>query len=305
MASIFGDDGGSVVGGRRRRPTNAGYEPEPPGPTGGGAPPGGSAPNPTTPVNLPSTPSSSSAPPTPNWGTLSSGFDQGKLNDPSKHSFKYDFARTVAPFDPKKGFTDDVLNALDSLGYADFYSPGGDKLGIRGVTQKGRDAGMDPRDFLGDFINAFDAQNDATRWGFDWFDDPFTNATTPGPTVPEAGPFDPRVFGGGGGSAPDMSWLADLLKTFAPAPAAAPTPAPTAPPVTVNVPGLQPSATYSQPSPTFGGGYVSPGFGQRGDSSVDATSLLSLALPELLKDPAAANSPLVRQILRLVQGGGA
>jgi hypothetical protein len=299
MAFIFGDDGGTLGEGRKRRGTNAGnWNPV----DGGGYEPAPNPnPGPTTPnvPNVPPTPAPPS-PPAPNFGWLSSGFDQGKLKDPNHHSFKYDFARAVSPFDPRKGFTSDVLSALNGLGYADFYSPGGDQLGIRGVTSKGRAAGMDPRDFLGDFIEAFDSQSDATKWGFDWMDD--ATQSMEGGTFPGMDPG-PWIAGTGGGSGgyrdnqPDLSWLADVLKTFAPKPQTS-----AAPPVVVTVPGAQPSASYSQPSPTFGGGYVSPGYTPSGNQPVDATTLLSMVLPTLLKDPNAKQSPLVQQIMRLMQG---
>lgn len=152
-----------------------------------------------TPPTSPDAPPPSAPLSSPNYGSLTAGFDPAKLNDPNKHSFKYDFGRTVAPFDPRQGFTADVLKALNGLGYADFGSPGGDQLSIHGVTEKGRAAGMDPRDFTGDYIYAFDAQNDATKWGFDWLDDAYNTATKP----PAATPKDPY------GSLP--SWLTDGL----------------------------------------------------------------------------------------------
>lgn len=303
MASIYGDDGGTVTDGRRRRPTNAGPGYIPPYGGGTGTPPRPTStttappiapnePNPNTPAPEPP------KPPAPNFGSLSGGFDFGKLSDPNKHSFKYDYARTVSAFDPRKGFTGDVLSALNGLGYADFYSPGGDKLGIRNVTSKGVAAGMDPRDFLGDFINAFDAQNDATKWGFDWFDDATTASGGNGfpSSIPVDNP-DPRVFSGPGGG--DMSWLTDLLKSFATPNTPAP---PAAPPIVMNMPGAQPAAQYSQPSPTFGGGYVQPAYQPSGNTEADATSLLAMALPRLLQDPAFANDPLVRRLMATMQG---
>jgi hypothetical protein len=302
MAYIYGDDGGTLGDGRRRKGTNAGgWNPvESGGVTGPYTPTLDPTPGPQTPnvPNVPNNPTPGPQPPAPNFGWLSTGFDQGKVKDPNHHTFKYDFARTVAPFDPRKGFTSDVLSALNGLGYADFYSPGGDQLGIRGVTDKGRAAGMDPRDFLGDFIEAFDSQSDATKWGFDWMDDATQSMGAGSIMGPDPGPWVSAT--GGGSSGVDLSWLGDLLKTFAPSPQQ--TPAPAAPPVVLTVPGVQPSASYSQPSPTFGGGYVSPGYTPSGNQPVDATSLLSMVLPELLKDPNAMQNPLVQQIMRLVQG---
>lgn len=172
-------------------PTFAGtQEPEvPPMVHNAGLPGGTAGPNPEPP------PSAPAPPPSYNWDWISQGFDRGKLNDPNKHTFKYDYARTVAPFDPRRGFTSEVLNALNALGYADFYSPGGDKLGIRNVTQRGLQAEMDPRDFFGDFIDAFDAQDpNATRWGFDAFTAPTPQQAAYGPAP---SPFLlPPIYGG-------------------------------------------------------------------------------------------------------------
>lgn len=168
MAAITfkGFDPGESGGGRRRPPRggrgqDTGYTPDT-GMPGTENNPNTGYPGPTAPPEAPK--------PAPNWGTLNAGFDRGKLDNAAHKTFKYDFARTVAPFDPRKGFTPEVLAALNALGYADFYSPGGDKLGMRNVTAQGRAAEMDPNDFFGDFIQGFDAQGSGTQWQYDWND---------------------------------------------------------------------------------------------------------------------------------------
>lgn len=89
------------------------------------------------------------------------GFDSGKFNDPNKHDFKYDVGRTLSQFDPKAGFTPEVLGALNQLGYGSF-SGSGDKLSLTGAKNA-----KDAADFSNqDWIYAHDAQNDATKWNF-------------------------------------------------------------------------------------------------------------------------------------------
>lgn len=191
MAAIDSlDSGGGYSYGRRRSHTAGANQLAPSAePTISGMP--GTENNPNTGIG--GTPQGTPQP-APNFGSLSAGFDVNKLNDPNKHSFKYDYGRAVAGFDPSKGFTPEVLNALNALGYANF-SGGGKMLNISGVNQRGIAAGMDPRDFSGDFVDAFDAHNGATKWGFDWLD------SNPTPQQAAYGPDPmamllPSLFGG-------------------------------------------------------------------------------------------------------------
>lgn len=101
------------------------------------------------------------AAPVRDYGRLSAGYDAGKLNDPNKHDFKYDTARVMSQFDPRQGFTPDVINALNQLDYGTF-SGAGDKLSLSGA-KNAKDAG----DFANqDWITALKAQNGDTKWNF-------------------------------------------------------------------------------------------------------------------------------------------
>lgn len=309
MASIFGDEPGTGRG--RRRPGNGGYPTYPPatpaptsttaGPRGGGtAGPRGSNPFPgsqgpmgDTPPVVPPSPDPEGpadpedAPPTKPIYANIPGLDLGKLQ--RGEGTKYKYGPAAHAFSSFVGGGGKVgRNALDDLvTYAQT------KFGLT----KARVVGDDKIDF-GDGAGPVDLiLSDGGLWwgqeapgGGGGSADPFTQAAG-GSGAPGGG------FGMSGDSSVDMSWLADLLNGLNPPPA----PVDPAPPIVVNVPGQQPS--YSQPSPSFGGGYVQPGFQPSGDGALDATSLLSLALPQLLKDPNAMSNPLVRQILQLMQGG--
>jgi hypothetical protein len=98
--------------------------------------------------------------PTQDFGRLM-GYDAGKLNDPNKHDFKYDTARVMSQFDPRQGFTPDVINALNKLDYGTF-SGAGDKLSLSGAKNA-----KDAADFANqDWIYAHKANSDATKWNF-------------------------------------------------------------------------------------------------------------------------------------------
>lgn len=334
MASVFGQDGGTYTDGRKRRPTNAGYPygsatpaaapststavPRGTVPGGGASPfgdpfgdggtrrtgtgtavprgsqgPLGERPDVDPDPNTDTAPAPTPAPPAPaprKYGTIA-GLDTKKLQDEAYHSYKYgDAARAFSSFVGGGGkvgrdaLDDLVKYAQDTFGLKSAHAVGDDKIDFGD--------GSGPIDLI--------LSDGGLWWGQEGpggSADPFTTSAGGGlPYSPDAFPGMPpgTVANNGMG---DMSWLAELLKTFAPKPAAA------APPVVVNVPGQQPSASYSQPSPSFGGGYVSPGFAPTGDGMMDATSLLSLALPRLLQDPDALSNPLVRQILQMTQGG--
>lgn len=144
--------------GRRTGQVTAGYQPYEDGgitgPKPGLDPP---APDPTT----PSAPTTPTAPNPFNIGRTA-GLDAGKFADPNKHGFKYDTMRALSAFDPRGGFTADVLKALNALGYGTFSSRGGDKLSLTGATGSPEAADFTDQDW----IFAHDAQNDATKWSF-------------------------------------------------------------------------------------------------------------------------------------------
>ncbi len=126
--------------------------------------------------------------PAANYDNLNAGFDRNKLNDPNKHSAKYDMARTFAQFDPKAGITSDVTDALNKLGYGTF-SGSGDKLSLSGLTDAGRKAGL-----TGDYQGADDVQglhSDHPQWSYA---DPYAEAQQGGGAA--AGPGGGPMVGG-------------------------------------------------------------------------------------------------------------
>lgn len=89
------------------------------------------------------------------------GYDAGKFNDPNKHDFKYDTGRVLSQFDPRQGFTPDVINALNKLDYGTFAGSG-DKLSLTGAKNA-----KDAADFANqDWIYALKANNGDTKWNF-------------------------------------------------------------------------------------------------------------------------------------------
>lgn len=91
------------------------------------------------------------------------GYDAGKFNDPNKRDFKYDTGRILSQFDPRQGFTPDVLAELNKLDYGTF-SAGRDpsRLSLTGA-KNAKDAG----DFTDqDWVFAHKANNDATKWNY-------------------------------------------------------------------------------------------------------------------------------------------
>ncbi len=132
------------------------------------------------------------APAAPSYNMGSTmGVDAGKFNDPNKHDFKYDTMRTLSQFDPKAGFTPDVLSALNKLDYGTF-SGSGDKLSLSGAKNA-----KDSADFANqDWIYAHDANNDATKWNFGG------GGAAPAPAAPQ----------GGGGSFSAGSTLSPMLQ---------------------------------------------------------------------------------------------
>jgi hypothetical protein len=174
--------------GARQRPTRGGrgrqtgYVPETPGGEGtpGGMPNTEGNPNSGYPGPTPTpTPETPQAPNPFNFGNTY-GLDPKKFGDPNKKGFKYDTMRAMSGFDPRQGFTADVLKALNALGYGTFSSRGGDKLSLTGAR------GHEAADFSDqDWIYAHDAQNDATKWSFGgggWQGSPETAAYGPDPT---------------------------------------------------------------------------------------------------------------------------
>lgn len=127
------------------------------GVTGGS---GGQQPVPPTPDPAQPPPPPAAAAPSPLGKVM--GVDPAKYGDPNKRDFKYDVMHTLDNFDPRKGFTGDVLSALNGLGYGDFSSSGKDSLSLHNAKNA-----KDAADFNDqDWIYAFDANNDATKWNF-------------------------------------------------------------------------------------------------------------------------------------------
>lgn len=128
--------------------------------SGEGAPNAGPAPVLDQPI---AAPAAAAASPAGDFGRVM-GFDAGKFNDPNKHDFKYDTGRVLSRFDPRQGFTPDVINALNSeLGntYGNF-SGSGDKLSLTGAK-----GAKDAADFANqDWVYALKANNPDTKWNF-------------------------------------------------------------------------------------------------------------------------------------------
>lgn len=88
------------------------------------------------------------------------GASAEKFNDPNKKDYKYDVLRTLSKYDPRQGFTQDVLNDLNTLGYGTFSSSGGDKLSLTGAKNA-----KDAKDFTDlDYIFASKDNSPATKW---------------------------------------------------------------------------------------------------------------------------------------------
>lgn len=166
IGGAYPDSGGNESYPRQRmaRPTFAGAGSAPPV-QNAGLPGGTAGPDPTPPANpAPTpTPNPTPAPPTRNFNWLS-GFDQGKFNDQTHQSAKYQMGRIFSQYDPRQGVTDPILQALNGLGFADFYGSG-QNLGLRRVTSAGQAAGLDPHDFMGDFVQGF--HSNTPLWQYD------------------------------------------------------------------------------------------------------------------------------------------
>lgn len=87
---------------------------------------------------------------------------------------------------------------------------------------------------------------------------------------------------------PDMSWLQPLLQQMA---------QPSAPPAAQPIVVAPPAAPSATPAPTFGGGYVTPGYGNTGQAT--ATTQLAQGLAAILQDP---TNPLARLLLDQIGG---
>jgi hypothetical protein len=74
----------------------------------------------------------------------------------------------LGAYNPLQGVTPDVLAALNKLGYGTF-SGSGQNLGLSGLTDVGRSAGLGSDWNPQDFINSYKAQNDSTVWGYNPF----------------------------------------------------------------------------------------------------------------------------------------
>lgn len=103
----------------------------------------------------PGVPPTSSASSLGQWANMLEGFDLGKLQS-GHDSPKYQFGRVMSQFDPTKGITQELLDALNKLGLGT-VSGSGDKLRIGG--------NVDPR-FEG--ITEFDIARDLGKGGWQW-----------------------------------------------------------------------------------------------------------------------------------------
>lgn len=143
----------------------------------------------------------------PNYGWLS-GYDVDKVSNQSNSSYghaKSAFGRTLAMFDPRMGFTPEVIAAMNKLGYGTF-SGSGQNLSLHGLTDAGRAAGLerdyDNRDFIRDYTGAGGpGTGTQTAWtydpGYDVVDTPTgTPANIP---IPTGGSNNPNPGAGGGG----------------------------------------------------------------------------------------------------------
>ncbi len=153
---------------------------------------GGIAPSEDAPNVAPAPPLGSStgpvaAPPPVSDIGRTMGLDAGKFNDPNKHDFKYDTTRLLSRFDPRQGFTPEVIAALNGeLGgtYGQF-SGSGDKLSLTGAK-----GAKDAADFANqDWIFAHKDNSDATKWNFGG-----------------GGAPDPTAAGGAPGSSAAIRW---------------------------------------------------------------------------------------------------
>jgi len=68
------------------------------------------------------------AAPKPSFGL--SGYDMGKLNDPTHNTEKYQIGRVQQQFDPSAGITPEFLAALNAMDIGDF-SGSGDRLSVK------------------------------------------------------------------------------------------------------------------------------------------------------------------------------
>lgn len=119
------------------------------------------APVSSPPYQAPSdTPPPASTPAAPKQLYSISGWDSDKMNDPNHNTSKYMIGRILAGFDPNKGITPDVINALNGLGIGTFSSDGGDGLHVSG----GRDdfGGMN----VWDAIRGYKAGDGNASWQF-------------------------------------------------------------------------------------------------------------------------------------------
>lgn len=116
----------------------------------------------------PNAPTAPNAAPAKDFSRLT-GYDAGKFNA-NKNDAKYQIGGVLSQFDPSVGFTPDVINALNGLGYGNF-SGSGDKLNLQGLTDAGRQAGL-----TGDYQGADFNQGFKTGHGKWSYSDPVAEA---------------------------------------------------------------------------------------------------------------------------------
>lgn len=148
------------------------------------------------------------------------GYDKEKF-DANKDDAKYQIGRTLSGFDPRQGITPEVLAALNALGYGNF-SGSGQRLSLKGLTDKGRAANLQG-DYEGaDFIQGFSGGNG--KWAYA---DPVEEAKqasmaggsgggidgTPGTYSDTSGDYPPEMQAAlnGGGVPTDNAYFMKLL----------------------------------------------------------------------------------------------
>jgi hypothetical protein len=298
MALAFNDDPYGF-GDTRRRPTVEGADSGVT--TAPMAVPRGTAPAPTAP-RPPSSPyeeggitGGGTPAPTPtrtsNYGWLS-GYDTNKLNDPTHTSAKYQIGRTFGYYNPQQGITSDLLKELNALGLANFGGSG-QHLSLSGITDKGRQAGLDPYDFSGDFIQSWaGGTNPNAKWQYDAWSNPSAGGSSIDNLLSSFMPTAQPQQQGNGFISPEQ--LASLLQTLQPPPA------PSAPPMTFTLPEREQtqSPVSRDFTPSLVSGMGSPEVGK-------ALQVMAMKYPGVLTgQPAHDPNSLVAEIMRLIGGGG-
>jgi hypothetical protein len=304
MASIFGDDGGTLAGGRRR-PTNAGYgafNPLPyPTATGNQAVPRGTHPAPGGAGKVPgddppggngfeTPPPATTTPNAPAARTYAPvlGLDLAKLQNEGHQTYKYGKeARALSSYlgagnsigrNNLQGLAD---WAKSQFGLDKSYVVGDDKVDFDGA------GGMDPIDLI--------LGNGGVWWGQE---DPFTTAAAPPQGASASG-----IAPSGGGGVPD--WLAPFITP--PAPAANNGSESAAMLAALNAIAQQASAQQTDAAPQMAPTMTAPPlmFGGDGDSAAlgKALQLMAMHLPGAQRAGAVNADPTLQWLMSILGMG--